>query len=308
MPIGATNLVSDLVRRRPTGSRLAAAGVRVRSSVGADMCAIVVFLGTMGVMHKVTRRIAAAAGAIVLTAGSWGMSAGMGHAALSSPTPGVAVTSIEPAAESVVGVAYPVIVQFAGPVGDRSAAERGIRIAEAGKAVTGSPVGHFDWIGSDTVQWVPDHYWAPHSKISVDAHGMTTGFSTGDAVVAVADISDHTFTVSSNGETLRVMAASMGKPKRPTPVGSFTALSKERTIKFDSRTIGIPLNDPEGYLLNGEYAVRVTWSGVYVHSAPWSTGSQGYANVSHGCINLSPDDAAWYFNMVHLGDPIIVQG
>lgn len=103
------------------------------------------------------------------------------------------------------------------------------------------------------------------------------------------------------------MAASMGKPKRPTPIGSFTALSKERTVKFDSRTIGIPLNDPEGYLINGEYGVRVTWSGVYVHSAPWSVGSQGYSNVSHGCINLSPDDAAWYFNTVQLGDPIVVQ-
>ncbi len=59
--------------------------------------------------------------------------------------------------------------------------------------------------------------------------------------------------------------------------------------------------------LTVEYAVRVTWGGVYVHSAPWSVGSQGYANVSHGCINLSPDNAAWYFDTVSIGDPIIVQ-
>ncbi|MGH3560597.1 MAG: L,D-transpeptidase, partial [Mycobacterium sp.] len=96
-------------------------------------------------------------------------------------------------------------------------------------------------------------------------------------------------------------------PSRPTPIGSFTALSKERTVTFDSRTIGIPLNNWEGYLIQGQWAVRVTWSGVYVHSAPWSVDSQGYANVSHGCINLSPDNAAWYFDTVHIGDPIIVQ-
>ncbi|PRC48133.1 hypothetical protein C6A85_81390, partial [Mycobacterium sp. ITM-2017-0098] len=72
-------------------------------------------------------------------------------------------------------------------------------------------------------------------------------------------------------------------------------------------TIGIPLDDEEGYLIKGEYGVRVTWGGVYVHSAPWSVGSQGYANVSHGCINLSPDNAAWYFDTVSVGDPIIVQ-
>jgi lipoprotein-anchoring transpeptidase ErfK/SrfK len=53
--------------------------------------------------------------------------------------------------------------------------------------------------------------------------------------------------------------------------------------------------------------VRVTWGGVYVHSAPWSVGSQGNSNVSHGCINLGPDNAAWYYDTVHIGDPIIVQ-
>jgi lipoprotein-anchoring transpeptidase ErfK/SrfK len=98
----------------------------------------------------------------------------------------------------------------------------------------------------------------------------------------------------------------MGRSKYPTPVGSFSALGKERTVVMDSRTIGIPLNDPDGYKITAEYAVRVTSGGVYVHSAPWSVGSQGYANVSHGCINLGPDNAAWYFNQVSVGDPIII--
>ena len=240
--------------------------------------------------------------AVAAMAGSIGAAGGIGHAAQAGPSRGLHVASIEPADGSVVGVAFPVIVTFTESVVDREAAEHGIRIHS-----TGNNAGHFEWPSSDVVQWIPDGYWSPHSKISVETQKMTTGFETGDAVVGVADISDHTFTVSVNGDIQRVMAASMGKPKRPTPIGSFTALSKERTIKFDSRTIGIPLNDPEGYLLNGEYAVRVTWSGVYVHSAPWSVNSQGYSNVSHGCINLSPDDAAWYFNAVHIGDPIIVQ-
>ena len=107
-------------------------------------------------------------------------------------------------------------------------------------------------------------------------------------------------------DVLRTMPASMGKPSRPTPMGSFTALEKERSVVMDSRTIGIPLSSPEGYKITAQYAVRVTWSGVYVHSAPWSVDDQGHANVSHGCINLSPDNAAWYFNQVNVGDPIQV--
>ena len=226
----------------------------------------------------------------------------VGRAAQAPPRAGFTAATIQPGPGQVVGVGHPVIVQFTKPVTDRAAAERSIDIFSPGNTT-----GRFSWVSDDVVQWVPNGFWPAHTTVTVKAHGLSSRFETGDEVLAVASISAHTFTVSINDEVMRVMPASMGKPKRPTPIGSFTALSKERTIKFDSRTIGIPLNDPEGYLLDGEYAVRVTWSGVYVHSAPWSVDSQGYSNVSHGCINLSPDNAAWYFNTVHIGDPIIVQ-
>ncbi|MCH9666820.1 MAG: L,D-transpeptidase, partial [Actinomycetia bacterium] len=132
-------------------------------------------------------------------------------------------------------------------------------------------------------------------------------FTTGAAVLGVADISAHSFTVLIDGQVVREMPASLGKPGFDTPIGTFKVLERQRKVVFDSRTIGIPLDDPEGYLINGEYGVRVTWGGVYIHSAPWSVGSQGNANVSHGCINLSPDNAAWYFDTVRVGDPVIVQ-
>jgi len=215
------------------------------------------------------------------------------------PVPGVA--SVLPANGAVVGVAHPVIVTFTAPVTDRAAAERSIHVTSPSNMP-----GHFEWVENNVVQWVPNHYWPAHTHVSVGVQALTTGFDTGDALLGVASISAHTFTVSRNGEVIRTMPASMGKPSRPTPMGNFTALSKERTVVMDSRTIGIPLSSPEGYKITASYAVRVTWSGVYVHSAPWSVDSQGYANVSHGCINLSPDNAAWYFNTVNVGDPIEV--
>jgi len=52
--------------------------------------------------------------------------------------------------------------------------------------------------------------------------------------------------------------------------------------------------------------VRVTSGGVYVHAAPWSVAQQGNSNVSHGCINLSTDNAQWYYNQVNIGDPIVI--
>ena len=220
-------------------------------------------------------------------------------AAVSSPVQAVAVS---PAAGEVVGVAYPVTVSFTGPVADRAQAEQGITFS----APT-VPDGTFEWLDESTVRWTPAGYWPAHTTISVEAGGLKSSFQTGAQVVGVADLSAHTFTVSIDDVVAREMPASMGKPGFPTPLGDFTALEKQSVVVMDSRTIGIPLDDPEGYKLTVYDAVRVTWGGVYVHGAPWSVGSQGYANVSHGCINLSPDNADWYFNNVSIGDPIIVQ-
>jgi lipoprotein-anchoring transpeptidase ErfK/SrfK len=222
-------------------------------------------------------------------------------AAVPAPEPLPAVASVLPADGTVVGVAHPVVVTFIAPVTDRVAAERSIHVTSPGNVP-----GHFEWVDNKVVRWVPNHYWPAHSHVSVGVQALTTGFETGDAFLGVASLSEHTFTVSRNGEVLRTMPASMGKPSRPTPIGNFTALSKERTVVMDSRTIGIPLSSPEGYKIVASYAVRITGSGVYVHSAPWSVDSQGHANVSHGCINLSPDNAAWYFNNVSVGDPVDV--
>jgi lipoprotein-anchoring transpeptidase ErfK/SrfK len=226
----------------------------------------------------------------------------LSQAAVPLPQPVPAIASVLPGDGAVVGVAHPVVVTFNAPVTDRGAVERSIHVSSPGNTT-----GHFEWVENNVVQWVPDHYWPAHTHVSVGVQALTTGFDTGDAFLGVASLSSHTFTVSRNGEVLRTMPASMGKPSRPTPIGNFTALEKERSVVMDSRTIGIPLSSPEGYKITAQYAVRVTWSGVYVHSAPWSVDSQGYANVSHGCINLSPDNAAWYFNNVHVGDPVIVK-
>jgi lipoprotein-anchoring transpeptidase ErfK/SrfK len=212
------------------------------------------------------------------------------------------VASIQPASGEKVGVAMPVTVTFAQSITNRAAAERTIAFTSP---VT--PAGSFTWLNDRVLQWNPKGFWPAHSSIIVIAGGAKTTFETGAAVVGVADIDAHTFTVSIDDQVVRQMPASMGKPKHPTPIGSFTALEKQASVVMDSRTIGIPLNDPEGYKLTVADAVRVTWGGVYVHSAPWSVASQGNSNVSHGCINLGPDNAAWYYDTVNIGDPIIVR-
>lgn len=249
-------------------------------------------------MARGFRRILAVAGIAVLT--SIG-SAPAGAAATSSSSSAGTIASVQPTNGQTVGVAAPITVTFTKPVIDRSAAERSIVVTSPANLA-----GHYRWLDNSVVQWIPDHYYPAHSQITMMAGGVPRTFETGATVLGVASISGHTFTVSIDGVVMRQMPASMGKPKFPTPIGSFTVLEKQASVVMDSRTIGIPLNSPEGYKLTVADAVRITWGGVYVHSAPWSVGSQGYANVSHGCINLSPDNASWYFSQVNLGDPVVI--
>lgn len=230
------------------------------------------------------------------------------------------IASVLPKRGEVVGVAHPVVVTFSGPVADRRAAERAIDIKSV-PAMTGK----FEWLDNDVVQWRPDRFWPAHSTVALSVANIPTEFAVGPAVIGVASISDHTFTVSIDGVDAAppselpaphhrphwgepgVFPASMGSAEYPTPVGTYTVLSKERDVMMDSSSVGIPVDAPDGYLVNVEYAVRITSRGLFVHSAPWALNSLGYENVSHGCVGLSTEDAEWYFNTVNVGDPVIVQ-
>lgn len=231
-----------------------------------------------------------------------------------------AIKSIEPKQGEVVGVAHPVVVTFSEPIANRLAAERALAVKS-----TPAMTGKFEWLGNDTVQWVPDRFWPAHSTIKLSVGDKRTEINTGPAVVGVADISDHTFTVTIDGLGAGspigmpaphhlphlgeegVLLASMGRPEYPTPVGTFRVLAKDESVLMDSSSVGIPVTASDGYRMKVDHAVRITNRGIFVHSAPWAVNSIGFENVSHGCISLMPAAAEWYFNTVNIGDPVIVQ-
>ena len=259
---------------------------------------------------------------IVIAAGVFAGPAGVSPAKATQANQsfGFAIASVQPTPGDVVGVAHPVVVTFSAPVANRLAAERAIDINS-----TPAMTGKFDWLDNNVVQWVPDRFWPAHSTVALSVGGRPTNFATGPAVVGVASIADHTFTVTIDGVQAGpptvlpaphhrprwgeagVFPASMGRLQYPTPVGIYTVLAKERSVIMDSSSVGIPVNSPDGYHLKVEHAVRITRRGLFVHSAPWAVNSLGNDNVSHGCVSLSPEDAEWYFDTVNVGDPVIVR-
>ncbi|WP_225727570.1 MULTISPECIES: L,D-transpeptidase family protein [unclassified Nocardia] len=224
---------------------------------------------------------------------------GAATAAMIDAPPGPSVVGIAPSAGQTVGIAAPVTVTFAAAVQDRARAEHAFTIS-APKPVTGT----FSWIDDRDLRWNPTGFLPADARINVGIGPVHTQFQTNGGVSGEGDMSAHTFSILIGGQVVRTMPASYGKPGWETPPGTWPVLEKARSVVFDSRTIGIPLSSPQGYIINGEFAERLTWGGVYIHSAPWSVEQQGNSNVSHGCVNLAPGDAEWVYNTINVGDPV----
>jgi lipoprotein-anchoring transpeptidase ErfK/SrfK len=115
--------------------------------------------------------------------------------------------------------------------------------------------------------------------------------------------------VFSNGTLLRTIPITTGKPGFTTRSGVKVIIEKFRTKRKNSETVGIAQNNPEYYDIDDvEYAMRVTYSGEFIHAAPWSVGSQGYANVSHGCTGMSTANAGWLYGITKRGDVVEYTG
>jgi lipoprotein-anchoring transpeptidase ErfK/SrfK len=142
------------------------------------------------------------------------------------------------------------------------------------------------------------------------ATNTTVRFGIGDVHLTTVDGKRHTLTVAVNGRTWAVWPTSLGRPEFVTRTGYYTVLSKQPTRRMTSCNAGITCStsNPNFYDLTVNWDVRLTYSGTFIHSAPWSVRSQGVDNVSHGCINLSPAHATAYFNLARYGDLVRVTG
>ncbi|GAA4482415.1 hypothetical protein GCM10023094_32280 [Rhodococcus olei] len=212
--------------------------------------------------------------------------------------------SLNPSEGEVVGVAQPIIIGFTEPIADRAVAERAIKITTTPK-VDG---GHFYWISDRQVRWRPEQFWPANTDVVVEAGGSRSAFHVGDAVVTTADDATKQITVTRNGEVVKTMPTSMGKPGHETPNGTYIVGEKHRDMYMDSSTYGVPVDAPEGYRTYVEYATRISNSGIFVHAAPWSVWAQGNTDTSHGCLNVSTEDGRWFFENARKGDPVIVVG
>ncbi|SDH05662.1 L,D-transpeptidase [Nonomuraea jiangxiensis] len=215
-----------------------------------------------------------------------------------------------------VGVGMPVQLLLSQPVSavkDRAAIERSL-VVRMSKPVEGA----WSWVSDREVQFRPREYWPVGEKVTVVAHlaGVRAGsglygtkdrsltFTVGPEHITKVSAETHRAVVRENGEVVKTIPVSLGRPGDDSYSGTMIAQEKNPEMVMDSATIG----EPGEYRIKTQWNVRMTYSGTFFHAAPWSTGSQGNSNVSHGCVNASPANARWFYEFTQRGDIIQVSG
>jgi len=241
---------------------------------------------------------------------------------------GVIFPSFEPPPDrGQVGVGQPLSVIFDKAPPDKAAAERALTVTSA----PAQPGGWY-WTDERTVHYRPQQYWQAGTKITVDAkvYGVNLGggmygeidrtlnLTIGPAKIASVDDATHQMTVTIDGQVERTIPVSMGRDESTTvdgkeisfvtPSGIYVAQEKYEVKQMNSASYGLPTSYDLGYDSAIPLAVRLSNSGIFAHSAPWSVADQGVRNVSHGCINMPPDAAQWFYDTFSYGDIVTVTG
>ncbi|MEJ5928648.1 Ig-like domain-containing protein [Corynebacterium sp. H128] len=228
---------------------------------------------------------------------------------------GTAFVSLSPLEDSNVGVGQTIGMRFSTPVVDRRAAQEAITITTEPKVE-----GAFYWLNDYEVRWRPAEFWPEGTKVKVDAkiYGVdlgggvygsednATSFNIAAGYKAVVDDNTKTMTIYDGANVVKSIPVSLGSSQWPTPNGTYIIGDSHQSMVMDSTTYGLAL-DAGGYKTTVQYATQMSYSGIFVHAAPWSVWAQGSQNTSHGCVNVSTENAAWFQQNFKRGDVVVVQ-
>lgn len=230
--------------------------------------------------------------------------------------------SISPRNGAEVGIAAPVIITLGMPAKDKALIERNVKI------VTDPPVeGSWAWVqhagySYPGLDWRPKEYWPAGTKVHVEANlyglkfsdnwyggdDVAVDFTIGRAQIVKANAKTNTVKVFRDGKKVAEYYGSFGKgdatgdPNLVTRSGIHVVTEKYETYKMS--------NPAYGYEDVPEYwAVRISNNGEFLHNNPQTTRWElANINKTHGCINLSWDDAKAYYESAMYGDPVEIKG
>ncbi|MFB7372196.1 Ig-like domain-containing protein [Streptomyces sp. NPDC056222] len=227
--------------------------------------------------------------------------------------------TLAPGKNTTVGIGQPLSIVFDRPVTNKADVEKQLKVT-----TSNGTIGSWGWLkdysGKDRVDWRPREYWKPGTKVTLDAtlngtdsgggwfvRDYRTGFTVGGgAQVVKVDLDRKQLVLERDGRAVRTIPVSGGTPggDKRSWRGTAVLMAKEGTINMNSETVGLG----DAYDKMVDHSMRLTWSGMYAHAAPWNAKYFGRANRSSGCIGMSDADAAWFYAQVRPGDPFEIRG
>ncbi|MEU9763446.1 Ig-like domain-containing protein [Streptomyces sp. NPDC047987] len=228
--------------------------------------------------------------------------------------------TLAPGKNTTVGIAQPLSVVFDNPVKDRASVEKALKVTTSNNT-EGSWGWLRDYSGRDRVDWRPKEYWKPGTKVTLDAalNGIDSGpsggwfvrdyrttFTIGAHQVVEVDLDRHRLALKRDGKSVMSVPMSAGTPggEKASWRGTAVLMAKEGTINMRSETVGLG----DAYDKMVDSSMRLTWSGMYAHAAPWNAAYFGVANRSSGCVGMSDADAGELYRQVRVGDPFEITG
>ena len=223
---------------------------------------------------------------------------------------------ILPGKGQVVGVNAPVVIRFNHNVTNKVEVENALHVASSTPVV-----GAWNWINSSEIHFRPQKAWPAHTTVEVKAdldgvkmsdtrygtRNAVSRFTVGDAHQTIVDDKTHTLVFKVNGKVVYTWVTSLGKPQYETRSGNYIVLEKDALREMTSCQAQITCDktDPQYYDLKVQWDTRLSWSGTFIHGAPWDS-HLGLADVSHGCIHLTLANAKTYFDLARYGDIVNV--
>lgn len=239
------------------------------------------------------------------------------------------VTSVTPDAAKDEGVGVIVRVTFDQdiPVAARWKIEDSLAIASTNpdQDLTAPWV----WLDGHTVAWRPKAFWKPRQTVTVAStwpvgqtliriprnadrpegkpvrweslvnvtltNTVAAQFTIGSEQIVTIDADTHEAVVTRDGKRIGSFPVSLGMPGHETASGIKTVMERYAEKR---------LYNPGQWDVTVPYAMRLTLSGEFLHSAPWNS-QIGYANLSHGCTNVTVEDAQWFYEHLQHADPVI---
>ncbi|RCG20527.1 hypothetical protein DTL70_19605 [Streptomyces diacarni] len=226
---------------------------------------------------------------------------------------------------ATVGVGMPVSITFDKQIQNKKAVESAIKVnSTSGQEV----VGH--WFGNDRLDFRPEEYWKPNSKVTLDLDldGVNAGngnvgvqdkkvtFNIGRQQVSTVDVKNYQMKVVRDGKTIKTIPISAGSASNPTYNGKMVISEKHKETRMDGNTVGFGRKGAEGYdIPDVPHAMRLSTSGTFIHGNYWGA-PFGSGNTSHGCVGLkdsqgannSGTDGAWFYENSMIGDVVEVKG